>query len=609
MAIRFTKEDYLTSTAPFEVIESCQNPFEKEQKLALISDHARSVGVRNFTTLYKQYVKTMRQIAKKDYIENASNFEGQEIELNTGEWTADDFGISRIGYQGQEEVACPHPIMPVLRLDNIDTGLEKIKLAYKKGSTWKSVIVDRKQIASSNLIVSLADYGIAVTSENSRTLIRYLHDIENLNYERIPSKKSISRLGWVDDEGFSPYVDGLIFDGENTFKTFFESVQAKGSYSKWLQVVKEVRAGSNVAPKIILAASFASVLVGPCSCLPFFVHTWGGTETGKTVGLMLAASVWANPEMGKYIHTFNSTAVAQELSASFVNSLPLILDELQIVKERKDFDQMIYQLSEGVGKSRGQKTGGLQKVGTWENCIITSGEQPITGNSSGGGAVNRIIEISCEETKLFEDPVGLVKVLKSNYGHAGKLFISLLEDNKIMDEARYLQQTFYKEMTRKSTEKQSLAASLILTADCLAGRYIFEDGDSIKFEELEQHLSNKDEVSQNKRAYEWLQDWIVQNNQKFMRDGIVPNGELFGQIFHGEISIIKNVFNQACKENGFNPVAFSSWLKREGLIDCGKNRRDKTVRIDGTVCRCIVLKKDETDENVEFTTVTDKIPF
>ena len=44
--------------------------------------------------------------------------------------------------------------------------------------------------------------------------------------------------------------------------------------------------------------------------------------------LMLAASVWANPEMGKYIHTFNSTAVAQELSASFVNSLPLIFNHL-----------------------------------------------------------------------------------------------------------------------------------------------------------------------------------------------------------------------------------------------------------------------------------------
>ena len=34
------------------------------------------------------------------------------------------------------------------------------------------------------------------------------------------------------------------------------------------------------------------------------------------------------------------------------NSLPLIIDELQLIKDnRKDFDRMIYQLSEGVGLS------------------------------------------------------------------------------------------------------------------------------------------------------------------------------------------------------------------------------------------------------------------
>ena len=276
MAIEYTKEDYLTSTTPFEEIESCQSPFEKEQKLALIGDHARSVGVRNFVTLYKKYVKTMRQIAKKDYIENASNFEGQEIELNTGEWTADDFGISRIGYQGQEEVACPHPIMPVMRLTNIDTGIEKLQLAFKRGVLWRSVVCDRKQVASQNLIVGLADYGISVTSENSRYMVKYLHDVENLNYERIPEKKSVSRLGWVGEDGFSPYVEGLVFDGENSFKTFFESVKEKGSYNKWIAEVKAIRSGSNIAPRIVLAASFASALAIAtlCFCPPESLETF-----------------------------------------------------------------------------------------------------------------------------------------------------------------------------------------------------------------------------------------------------------------------------------------------------------------------------------------------
>ena len=97
----------------------------------------------------------------------------------------------------------------------------------------------------------------------------------------------------------------------------------------------DIRIERNPCARIMLAASFASALVEPCDCLPFFVHLWGGTESGKTVALMLAASVWASPLMGDYIRTFNSTAVAQELTAGFVNSLPLCYDELQIVKKSK----------------------------------------------------------------------------------------------------------------------------------------------------------------------------------------------------------------------------------------------------------------------------------
>ena len=101
------------------------------------------------------------------------------------------------------------------------------------------------------------------------------------------------------------------------------------------EVTKTVRESASVPARIMLAAGFASVLVEPCGGLPFFVHLWGNTEGGKTVALMLAASIWANPRLGEYVHSFNGTEVTQELSASFVNSMPLILDELQILKEKK----------------------------------------------------------------------------------------------------------------------------------------------------------------------------------------------------------------------------------------------------------------------------------
>lgn len=79
--------------------------------------------------------------------------------------------------------------------------------------------------------------------------------------------------------------------------------------------------------KFLLAASFASVLVKVLGGLPFFVDLWGETEGGKTVTLMVAASVWANPDESRFIGDFKTTDVALEAKADVLNNLPMILDD------------------------------------------------------------------------------------------------------------------------------------------------------------------------------------------------------------------------------------------------------------------------------------------
>ena len=399
----YTRDDYLTTTKPFEYLYAHKdNKFELKQLLGVMSAQAQSVGIRNLAALFKAYMETVSGSTAPGF--NRTDFTGQELELDCGSWNASDTGIYGTDKLGFEVVACYHPIMPVQRLVNVDTKVHKVMLAYRLGRRWETVIEDRSVVSDSRSVISLSKYGIMVNSETSKALVRYLADVEQLNYDLIPEVSSVGRLGWIDDYGFSPYEENLVFDGEETFRTRFESIQEKGSRQAWLDCVRAVRAGKtpgNVVARIVLAASFASVLVKPCNCLPFFVHLWGGSETGKSLSLVLAASVWANPEIGVYIQTFNATEVGKELGAAFCNSLPLIIDELQLVKDnRKDFDKMIYQLSEGVGRTRGQKQGGLQKTPTWRNCIITTGEFPIISANSGEGAVNRTIEVDCHDTKL-----------------------------------------------------------------------------------------------------------------------------------------------------------------------------------------------------------------
>ena len=598
----FTWDDFTTTTKPFEFVAQYRNDdLQMSQLEAIVAKKAKSLGISNFKSMFKRFMKKKYPRQKTIYT-NLTEFSGQKLELSCGSYFCSDNGISIDNNRDDYGIdVCNHPIMPIQRLVNIDDNTEKLQIAYKKGGRWREIIVDKETLASSNKILSLAKYGVAVNSENAKYLIKYLTDIEDLNYDILEELSSVGRLGWIEGKGFSPYVEGLVFDGTETFRHLFACIHPQGSFETWLMLLRKIRKekGSTVA-RIQTAASFASVLVEKCDCLPFFLHLWGGSEAGKTVGLMLAASVWANPPVGEYIFSFNSTNVAQELNATFLNSLPLMLDELQIVKDKNSFDKMIYTLAEGVGRVRGQKTGGLQKVGTWRNCIMTTGEFPINNASSGGGAVNRVIEIDCKGIKLFENHTEVLDVINRNFGFAGKKFVQFLQETDI-NVIRARRKEIYEALLDNSdiTEKQANSASLILLADELTERVIFMDGVRLTVNDIKPYLSTKDQIDQNRRCLDYIYEIIAVNGSKFAGEANSQESllsETWGVSSIDTIYIIKSVFDKLLRDAGYNSTAFLSWAKTKEYIKSSSGHNTVTKRINGTVCRCVALLVSELTE-------------
>lgn len=601
----WTLGDFQT-TEPFEwLCQYMSNKFIFLQLREQARKRAQAVGYKNFVTLLNAYLETKLKQNRIE-LESATQFDGQPIELYCGNYICDDTGVGYYGRQGEPITVCRHPILPASRLVNIDSGEMRLEMAFKRGNRWRSVVIDRATLASQQKILDLSKLGVAVDSDNAKELVKYITFIEAQNYDKLGETNSVSRLGWITGQGFSPYVEGLRFDGDLSFSHMFDAVKSKGNFFKWVETVKEARKNSLIV-RIMLAASFSSVLVEPLGCLPFFLHVWGGTEAGKTVGLMLAASVWANPALGEYIKTFNSTSVGLEMAAGFCNSLPLCLDELQIVRERGNFDKTIYMLTEGIGKGRGAKNGGLQKTCTWKNCILTTGEMPITNPESGGGAVNRIIEIDCKEEKLFQNPREVANFVRLNYGSPGKFFVELLDENTI-EKAKEFYQNYYAELLKgESTEKQAMAAALILTADRITEDLIFDDGLRITPDEIGRYLTNKSEVDANARALNWIYDFVAANSNHFNAEA--ANTEIWGEIVGTHIYIIKSIFDDKMKAAGFNPQSFLSWAHRRGILatDTASDRKTKNKRIKGSgvVSRCVCLIQNATLEDADV----NELPF
>lgn len=593
----YSAADFCTPE-PYEKLHELHgSPFVYEMAKSKMEANAKAVGFKSFRGMLQKYTKAQLDAKRRSMIPNQTEFEDQAIELNCGNWESVDWGIFRDLPNGGRECACAHPIMPINRLVNIDTGEVKLTLAFKppgRDKKWRTTIVDKSTVSTARNITALSSQGISVTSNSASALVDYINDMENLNYDIIPEQKSIGRLGYIPGEGFSPYVEGLVFDGDASFRNLYQTVTSAGSQVEWYEMALECRKQS-VTARIMLAASFASPILSLVGSLPFFVHLWGvDSGTGKTVALMLAASVWGNPALGSYIQTFNGTQVAQELTAAFMNHLPVCLDELQLTKDSKgktSFD--VYQLAQGVGRSRGKKSGGVQMTPTWSCCFLTTGESPLTSISAGAGAVNRVIDIECSAgSVVLRDGQRISGVLKRNYGWAGEMFVRKMYGSEAVQEAirELYQENFRALCAGDSTEKQAMAAAAIITADQLATAWIFKDDMELTVRDVQEFLASKEAVSAGKRAYDWLCDWVAANINRFFNPESPPTGDCYGIIEDNTAYINRGIFNKAVQDAGYSCAATLSYLKANNLIETRGRAFTKGKRINGVLSECVVLK-------------------
>ena len=412
-------------------------------------------------------------------------------------------------------------------------------------------------------------------------------------------------MGWLNDGRFMPYVDDITYDGGEgpEFDRIYRQLKPTGDENVWMDIAKSVRNGDSVPARIILAAGFAAPLVQMLDAQSFFIHIWGEKGCGKSVGLMLAASIWGNPDIGGGLaKTFSGTKVSFELMSAFCCNLPVLLDELQVINDnRKNFDEIIYMLCEGATKGRGAKEGGLQLQRRWRTTIITTGETPIIQSNSGGGATVRTIEVNFKNMPLFyDDPTArkYAGLLKNNYGFAGKKFVQSLYEPKVVEALKMLQTKYYNELTGDIDGKQVLSASILLAADALATTAIFKDGKNLTSEELKEFLITKEESDVNRRCYERIIDWVSANPRRF--DPVDSNnGESWG-VIEGEIAYInKSVFENFLRNNGYSFKPFLNWAKLHGKLryeDHGEgDERRLTVRkvLPSGRLRCVAIRIDD----------------
>lgn len=513
---------------------------------------------------------------------------------------------------------CKSPVVITKRLENFDDGSEKIELSFFRDGRWKRLIAPRSSVFNRNSIIKYADSGLPISSSSAAELVAYLSDYENANIDKIPLVRSIARVGWVlrDRTGrnanaldrnkmdFFPYCSQkeIIFESESSeVNGIIDAVIPHGNMDIWKKYAAKAR--ENPFARFILSASFASPLLKLLDNRVFFIHIWHDSQSGKTAAIKFAISVWG--DASKLMGSFNATSVGLERMAGILKHLPFAIDELQVLNDRRlSVEKIVYSLGNGYGRVRGNKNGGMQNIPTWQNIMITSGEQPISNESSNDGAITRVLELYGRPVDDVDFAHDLHIVSATHYGLAGEQFIKYIIKNVDERCAKQLYGQISKEIAKKCTFEAPKAqidnVSLVCLGDYYSSIAIFNTEKNRAWDEAvnlgTKILQNCKELQKSDtidRAWDFVTDWITSNKNRFSPDST----PCYGKIEQNKVYIIPNILRQALLENGFDYSKITRGFKDKGFVTTqtdsnGHERMQVQKKINGFNKRCFCIEGD-----------------
>ena len=528
---------------------------------------------------------------------------GAPVNLRQPEgWIYSEKGISHIDEKKAiPTTVCRTPIILTQRLKSMETGEEKIEIAFKRDGQWSRAIYPRSTVFTSRNITALADLGCTITSENAKQVVSFLAALEAENIDIIQKADSTSTFGWQTKGRFLPgHGDDIVLDIEPSLRGWAAAYHTSGTFEGWISTMQPHRSRDKF--RFILAASFAAPLLKILQQRIFFVYNWGGSKGGKTAALKAALSAWGDPE--RLMVNFNATQVALERMAGFYNDLPLGIDERQLAGQKQEnLEKIVYMIASGTGRARGSKGGGLQALNTWRTVALATGEEPLSTDTTQTGVSTRVLEIYGGPFDDEKSASLMHQQAPVNCGWAGPEFISRLlttDERTITDQYEKMVEEIY--AAANGTSGAHIAGiSAVALADAIIDTWIFREGKAeqngencdqeaencyqngekckkaleIRKESWERAVQMAKAIIQeqltagvsdvNENATQFIVDWILSNRAQFGDKAI---GTCLGFIssMQDKAYIFPSLLNQALTKAGYSPRKTMKYLADKKII-------------------------------------------
>jgi len=501
------------------------------------------------------------------------SFEGCPVQLRCPE----GYAVTLDGIFKDDKLVCRNPILISRRI--ITEQEEKLEITWYDDNQWKTAIVSRNNIFEArNITSTLAPLHIGISSRTAGLVMDWLLELENANIKVFQKAVAVDQLGWH-GKNFIPGAQGdLLLDLDPGSAVVASAYTEEGTLIQWRDIIAPFR--KNPIFRFILASSFAAPLLKPLGHRIFVVHNWGPSRAGKTATLKAALSAWGDPE--GLITTFNSTLVGIEKMAALLTDLPLGIDEKQVGNKQDFIEKLVYMLSLGTSKARGTRTGGIQTKRTWRSIVLSTGEEPLTADSSNEGVFSRTLEICGKPITDEKDAARLHVAVEHCFGTAGPYFIQQLlqlDEKQLKNTFARFEQALVEKYAGIKILSNLSSIAVVLTAEFYVAQWVFGEQDTWRSclelaDKIVDAIADTEEADIVMRAYNSIQDWCFSNIVQFQKMGttIEPRDCL-------------GVYEESTKTFYIFPTRLKEYLRRAGYnpdkIIAGLAERGMLLREDG----------------------------
>lgn len=576
-------------------------------------------------------------------------------------WQINETGVYELVTRNNElgtttsiEKCFPVPIVLSSVLQPLDTAEESVsyEVAWLNG-TWHqnafpaSVLFDRSKLTTA------AGVGIPVDSENSKGLLRWMAALRDTR--EIPSKKIVTRCGWHgkrdklfvlgrdiitrdkrdEDAEVGTVDDGASDDtGTNTVdwtptvrgneRELVGALHTKGDRDAQLEIVTGIINKYPLAGFLIGTSAAAPLLRllyanGRLEIHGFIVEVASDQAgIGKSTGNELAASIWGNP--GGLAKTFDRTSVAWEVLLHTLCDCPVFLEETQMATKENMATKLVYALALGMGRERGNRSGGMRKTRQFWNTVLLASERSLKTFAAREGIEARVISLPPVFGRRTPDRGKELRTLRtqyfSHYGHMGQQYIQYLLNEVQDQEHGNMILDIYDAMVANlernlpiGTDGETVATAMRMAtrvAACWLGLFLLLRGNGISFDEAtrlsepctkaawEYIVKHLDAVPLWKRGLAVIQSWAAENVHRIA--GMEPESitgmsvktpsNYIGGLVQAEktecVGFLPNAFDEAIKKYlDIEGQTIRDGLLREGIIipdKEGKATRPQRIR-------------------------------